>query len=418
MTGQPRKRLVVAQVITRLDRGGSADMAVSLCERLDRDRFELVLVTGPSGRPVEEPASLARRLDITVAVCPHLGREVRPWRDARALAAIRTYLGRQRPDVVHTHTSKAGALGRMAARLAGVPVVHSPHGHLFYGYYGRLGTGLVVAAERVLAPLARRVAVLTDTSREEHLARAIGRRWQYETVPSGADLRRYRPDDELRERVRAELGVGDAFVVGWAGRLSEVKGPDIFVEAAPRIAAEVPEAAFLVAGDGPLGETAEARAAELGVAERCRFLGHRDDLEAVLNACDVFLVTSRNEGLGLAAVEALACGVPVVAPAVGGLPELLERGESGVLVPIGEPRPAPATGPRGASFPDSAVVTAADGVARAVVRLALSPVERERLAAAGRKRSKRFDIELIVAHFADIYEQISRPGGGRHTTRC
>ncbi len=413
MREQTQERPVVAQVITRLDRGGSSDMVVELCERLDRDRFEVVLITGPSHQPVEEPTSLARRLGITVAVCPYLVREINPWRDGRALAALRTYLGRLRPDVVHTHTSKAGALGRIAARLAGVPVVHSPHGHLFYGYFGRVGAGLIVQAERTLAPLAERIAVLTDSSREEHLARGIGCRWQYETVPSGVDLEMYRPDEEVRTRFRGEFGIAEGeCAVGWAGRMDAVKGPDIFIEAAARIAAEVPEATFIIAGDGPLRPAAVARADELGIADRCRFLGYRNDMPALLNACDLFVLTSRNEGLGLTAVQSLACGVPVVAPAVGGLPELLEGGGCGVLVPAGFTDAPPVSGPPGARFPDSGAVTVGDEVARAVVRLALSPGERERLAAAGRQRARRFDIDLISGQLSDIYAEVARRSTG------
>jgi glycosyltransferase involved in cell wall biosynthesis len=382
------QRLKIAQIITRLDRGGSADVAVALCERLDRARFDVTLVAGPADAPVVDPAELARRADITVAECPDLVREVSPRRDLRALLALRKYLAKLRPDVVHTHTSKAGALGRLAARLAGrVPVVHAPHGHLFYGYYGRLGTGLVVTAERALAPLAERIAVLTDASRDEHLARGIGCSWQYVTVPSGIDLDRFRPDAAAGRAMRAEFGLGEAFVVGWAGRFVEVKGPDLFVEACGRMAAELPAARFVLAGDGPLRGAAESRAAELALADRFRFLGPRDDMAAVFNACDVLAVSSRNEGLGLAAVEAMACGVPVVATAVGGLPELLGGGRSGALV-----------GP-------TDVVRA---MAEAVVRLAGDPEAGAALGRAGRERAGVFGIDKTVERFADLYEELAR----------
>jgi len=241
------ERLRIAQVITRLDRGGSSDMVIALCERLDPERFDVTLVTGPAADPVEEPAALARRLGITAVECPHLAREVRPRADLRALLGLRSAFEKMRPHVVHAHTSKAGALARLAARLAGVPAVYSPHGHLFYGYYGKVGTALVVLAERVLASVGRqRIAVLTDESRAEHLARGIGRFDQFVTIPSGIDLKRFVRDDAARRAMRSELRLApEDFAAGWVGRFVEVKGPDVFIEACGLIAKDLPNAVFV-----------------------------------------------------------------------------------------------------------------------------------------------------------------------------
>jgi len=384
------ERIRTVQVITRLERGGAAGAVVALCEKLDRDRFDLTLICGPSRNPVARPDELARRLGIPVLACPHLKRPVRPLADLRALLWLRRTLRSLRPDVVHAHTSKAGALGRLAAGR--VPVIYSPHGHLFYGYHGKLGTALVVLAERALAPRADRIAVLTETSRAEHLGRRIGRFDQFVTVPSGVDLERFGPDEEARSRVRAEFGFGAGIpVVGWAGRFTHVKGPDVFVEAAARIAAGLPEAGFVLAGDGELRAETERRAEELGLANRCRFPGHRDDVAGLLNACDVFVLTSRNEGQGLAVVEAMACGTPVVATDVAGVGEVLLDGRAGVLARPGDPR----------------------AVADAVTRLLRDEPRRRELERLGLERARDFALDAMVRRFENLYEESAQTCGSR-----
>jgi glycosyltransferase involved in cell wall biosynthesis len=379
---KPSHSIKIAQIITRLDPGGSADVVLALCERLDRARFDVTLVTGPGSDSAAAPPDVAGRVGVDVTECAGLTREVSAWRDFRALMSLYSYLRRLRPHVVHTHTSKAGALGRLAAAWCGIPVVHSPHGHLFYGYYGALGTELVVAAERMLAPYAGRIAVLTETSRTEHLERGIGRMPQYEVVPSGIDLGRFTPDPTRRGRMRTELGLTDEFLIGWIGRFSEVKAPDVFIDACARVADRVDTARFVLAGDGELRDETEARAAKLGVAGRCQFLGRRDDIPALLNACDLLVLSSRNEGLGLAAIEAMACGVPVVATDVGGLHELLPDGP---LAPPDDP----------------------EALARRMIAMINDTSRRKVLVAAGLERATAYGLDEMTERFAAIYEELA-----------
>ncbi len=382
------RRLKIAQIITRLDPGGSAEVVIALCQRLDRERFDVTLITGPGTDAGEGPRELAERAGVTVAECPNLRREVAPLEDLRALLALVRYLRRIQPDVVHPHTSKAGALGRMAAAWAGgMPVVHSPHGHLFYGYYGAVGTGLVVLAERILAPLARRIAVLTDISRTEHLSRGVGSFEQYVTLYPGIDHRRFTYHEATRAAMRAELGLGpEQFVIGWAGRFTRVKGPDIFIEACGRVAGRLPDAFFLLAGDRELRTQTEQRAKSLGILDRCNFLGQRHDIPRILNACDAFALPSRNEGLGLAAGEAMACGTPVVAADVGGVREVLRGGHAGVVVPAQD---VPA-------------------LAEALAALALDERKCSRLRRAGLKRARDFDLGRMTDAFSGLYEELAQ----------
>ncbi len=371
-------------------------MVRALCERLDPSRFDLTLIAGPlpaspagqTAPPAGTPDQPAPAPGMTITQCPHLLRKISPLNDLRALISLRTILKKLRPDVVHTHTSKAGALGRIAARLAGrIPVIHSPHGHLYYGYYGRLRSSLIVLAERILAPLARRIAVLTDTERTDNLRRNIGKPAQYLTVPSGIDLNTFRPDPALRERTRTQLALADRFAIAWIGRLTHVKGPDIFIDACAHLAARLPNAAFVIAGDGNLRTAIKHRAHTSAIADRCRFLGHRNDIHAVLNASDALVLSSRNEGLGLTIIEAMACAVPVVATDVGGVRAVLQNGRCGLLVP-----PTSAT-PR--------------DLANAVVRIAGDQTLRRNLILAGLARSKDFDLAAVVRRFADIYEELA-----------
>ena len=377
-------RIKVLEIITRLDRGGSTDMVLALCEWLNRERFDVTLVAGPSRD--NDLAALARELGIRNYICPTLVRPIRPFADARALRTLETIIRSERPDIIHTHTSKAGALGRVAARRAGVPVIHTTHGHVFYGY-GRLSGKLFALIERRLAPLAKRITVLTDIERDEHLERGIGRPEQFVTIPSGIDLSRFRVDSTLREKTRSSLGLTGPAVC-WAGRFARVKAPGLFVEACAKVARDVPEAIFLMAGDGELRTETEQLARKLGIYDRMKFLGHRRDMPAVLNACDAFVLSSLNEGLGLAAIESMACGVPIVATNVGGVPEVLQSGRAGLLVPPN-----------------------ADAIAAGIIALIRDSAWRSALCEAGLVRVRDFDIANVVSRFERLYEETIRCGG-------
>jgi glycosyltransferase involved in cell wall biosynthesis len=299
------------------------------------------VASGPAAQPTPLLDHARRQNGLALVEIPTLGRPIVPHRDLTALLAIVRLLLRGRYDVIHLHTSKAGALGRIAALLLGQTerVIHQPHGHLFQGYYRRLGTSLVVLAERCLAPLARLHVTLSQAGTEEHLRRGVGRPGQFRTLPSGIDFRALRAARAQREACRRRLGYGASdLVVGTLCRLEPVKGTEDLLEGFAMAARSRPHLRLVIGGDGPLRESLAALARSHGLGDRVRVEGRWMPPEEVLPALDLFVLASRNEGMGRALVEAMALGVPVVGTTVGGIPEVLLQGESGLLVPPGRPR--------------------------------------------------------------------------------
>jgi glycosyltransferase involved in cell wall biosynthesis len=324
----------VVRVIARLNIGGPAIHATLLTARLDPARFHTTLVTGSEDASEGNYLALHGR-EAAVELIPDLGREIRPLRDLRTLAALMRVIRRVRPHIVHTHTAKAGAVGRLAAALCGVPVVvHTFHGHVLRGYFSPAKTAVYRNIERGLARRTDRLLTVTDLVRDELLALGVGRPEQYITVPLGFDLAPLVHAAGRRGELRAELGVGAAPLVGIVARLVPIKAHEIFLDAAARIRAAVPDARFLIVGDGECRQALEARVDALGLREAVRFLGWRADLDRLYADLDVVVLTSRNEGSPVALIEAMAAGVPVVSTAVGGVPDVVAHGTSGLLAPV------------------------------------------------------------------------------------
>ena len=375
-------------LITRLDRGGSSDCTLFQAIGTARRGHAAVVASGPSVAvsPLLERAR--REPGVRFLTVPSLLRPLRPWRDLRALLEVARLLRRGRFDVIHLHTSKAGVLGRATARLLGLTerVVHQPHGHLFYGYYGAVGSWLVLWTERRLASWARLHLTLTGRGTEEHLARRVGRKEQFRTIPSGIDLAPLRRAARRRAALRAQLGyAADDLLVGTLCRLEPIKGPDVLLSAFAVAAGTRPAMQLLLAGDGPMLEPLRAEAARLGLGSRVRFAtGWRAPAE-ILPALDLFVLASRNEGMGRALVEAMAVGVPVVGAAVGGVPDLLQDGESGDLVPAGD----------------------VEALARAIGGLADDAGARASLARRGRARSLSYGAGRMVHRLLRLYEDVA-----------
>lgn len=327
----------VVRIITRLNIGGPAIHALLLTARLDRGRFEPLLVTGATTADEGDMLPLAAQLGVRPYFIPELGRVVRPGQDLLALGRLVRLLRRLRPTIVHTHLAKAGALGRLAARLAGVPVVvHTYHGHVFHSYFSPLRTRAVLAAEQFLAGLTDCLVAVGERQRRELVGYGFRPR-QLVAIPLGLDLERYLIPAP-RGALRQELGVPPAApLVGIVARLVPIKAHDDFLRAAARLLQARADVHFAIVGDGERRAALEALAEELGLAERVHFVGWRRDLPAVYADLDVVCLTSRNEGSPVALIEAMAAARPVVATAVGGVPEVVQDGVSGLLVPPRDP---------------------------------------------------------------------------------
>jgi glycosyltransferase involved in cell wall biosynthesis len=324
----------VVRIVARLNIGGPAIHAILLASRLDPARFTTTLVTGTEEAAEGSYLALHGR-DVPREVVPDLGREIRPIADLRALRTLMRLMRRVQPHIVHTHTAKAGAVGRLAAILTGVPVVvHTFHGHVLRGYFSPARTAVYRAIERGLARHTQRLLTVSDRVRDELLALGVGRPHQYTTVPVGLELGPLLQAEGRRGELHRELRVGDAPLVGIVARLVPIKAHEVFLAAAARVHAVLPQARFIIVGDGERRQELEQQVDALGLGGVTHFLGWRADLDRVYADLDVVVLTSRNEGSPVALIEAMAAGVPVVATAVGGVPDVVADGTSGLLAPI------------------------------------------------------------------------------------
>lgn len=378
--------LKIVHLITRLDSGGSAESTFLAAREFRKKGWETSLWAGRGFDLPREIESEAAAAGIPIVFIPSLVRSVRPWKDLRAFLAIRRLLKKEKPDILHTHTSKAGFLGRLAGWLAGVPaIVHTPHGHVFYGYFGPLKTRFYIFLERLAARWTDVILPLTPRGIEEHLARKIGRREQYAAIPDGVDFSALSYSPRLREEARRRYGVPDPFpVVGSVGRFVPIKGFDLIVEAAPQVLREFPSAAFYLGGVGPIKEKCLQKARELGIENKVIF----DEFQEVLrplHLLDIFLLPSRNEGMSRTLLEAMGLKRAVVASAVGGVPDVIREGKTGLLV-----------------APDNS-----EALAKAILKLLKNPELRRQMGeAAADEARRRFGLEKMIASLEEIYQQV------------
>ncbi len=324
MSRRPRVLLVV----THLDPGGAQETVILLAGGLGEAGYDVTVAARSGAEEARVSAAGAE-----VVRLEHLFRPVSPSRDVRAYRELGRLL-RRGFDVVHTHSSKAGVLGRVAARRMRVPaIVHTSHGLPVTPDMGRGTRTILVAAERAAARSCDAVVAVSRATARELTELRIARPEQIVVIPSGVDVTRF-ANARDRGGARKALGVDpSAPVVGWVGRHFEQKRPEQVIAAARRIVAEVPDAVFVMAGDGPLLE--QSRAAAAG-EPRIRVLGHRGDVETVYAALDVMLLASAWEGLPRTVIEAHAAGVPVVSTDVSGVGEVVAEGSTGFLVPAGD----------------------------------------------------------------------------------
>ncbi len=333
------RRWRIVHVITRLELGGAQENTLYCVAHHDRSRYEVGLVAGRGGILDPEARAIA---DAEVDLVGWLRHPLHPLWDPVALLRLAAALRRRAVDVVHTHSSKAGIVGRVAARLARVPaVVHTAHGWSFHDEQPPPLRLLYRTLERAAGAITDRVVVVAESDRAKGIAAGIARPERYRLVRSGIDAGAYRRGSVPREETRRSLGFApEDFVVGTLACLKQQKAPLDFVEAARIARGRDPRFRFFIAGDGPLREAVERRIRETSMRDSIRLLGWRRDVVDLLHAMDAFVLTSRFEGLPRAVLQAMAAGVPVVATAVDGTPDVVRDGETGLLVPPGRPEAA------------------------------------------------------------------------------
>ncbi len=328
----------VAHIITRMIVGGAQQDVLHLCDALRRrPGWDAVLITGPPLGPEGELLSEVRRRGLAHYVLPQLRRQVNPWRDVAALAALVRAVRRVRPTIAHTSSSKAGILGRLAARVAHVPVVvHSIWGLPFHPCASPSVNAAFIAAERIAGAVTDHFCCVSRAMATGFLKAGIGHPGQFTVVRSGIDVDAYLAASARREATRRRLGFApDDVVIGKVARLFPLKGHRFLIDAAPQIVQRCPTARFLLVGEGVLRHELVQRAARQGVRERVTFTGlvPPQDVPALISAMDVLVHASLREGLARVLVEALLCERPVVTYDMDGAPEVILDGVTGRLVP-------------------------------------------------------------------------------------
>jgi len=330
----------IVHIITRLILGGAQENTLYTCEDLMGRGHEVTLVTGPALGPEGELVERARQKGVPLVFVDALRRAINPWRDAASYFALKRILRNAGPHVVHTHSSKAGVLGRKAARAAKVPiVVHTIHGLPFHPYQSALLNRLYVALERKAARASDAVISVADAMTEKALAEGVAPAEKFTTIYSGMEVEPFLDDSDDGSAVRAELGIPPgALVVGKVARLFHLKGHEDLLRAAAKVVEKVPAAYFLLVGSGILEARLRRLAAELGVAERVVFAGLVPParIPTMIKAMDVLVHASYREGLARALVQALLSARPVVAYDLDGAPEVVLHGRTGYLVRAGD----------------------------------------------------------------------------------
>lgn len=327
----------VAHLITKLELGGAQQNTLFTVSHLDRARFRPALIAGEHGILDEEAKALC---DVAYYQVPSLVRRISPLRDLRALTALTSLLARLKPTIVHTHSSKAGILGRWAARLARVPIIiHSIHGFGFTRYQHPVVQRTLIALERAAARFTTRFFAVSEANRRLGIELGLFAEEQCTVIRSGVDLaalRQTRVDVAAKKR---ELGCHPEWpLIGMIAPLKPQKAPLDFVRAAVLVRKAKPNTQFLLVGDGELREAIEAEVRRLGLSDAFSLTGWRRDIAEVMRCFDVFVLTSLWEGLPRVYLEALASGVPIVGTKVDGAAEVIQEGVNGYLTEPGDVR--------------------------------------------------------------------------------
>ena len=326
----------VLRVIARLNVGGPALHVTYLARGLAERGYETTLVAGDVARGEASMSFVAEQAGVEIVTLPGLSRELSPVRDALAAFRLARLIRKLRPDVVHTHTAKAGAVGRTAALLAWPRrpvVVHTFHGHVLRGYFGTGGTLVFRAIETLLARASDRLIAVSPEVRDELVALHVAPRERFSVVRLGIELEPRVHFEGDPAEVRRRHGIPEGkFVVGWFGRMTAVKRTDDLLTMLAGVRERGVDALLLLVGDGDDRERLEQRAHDLGLARSCLFLGYQEDVAPWYAICDAVVLTSASEGTPVTIIEALAAGRPVVATKVGGVPDVVDEGETGFLV--------------------------------------------------------------------------------------
>jgi glycosyltransferase involved in cell wall biosynthesis len=388
----------ILRVIARLNMGGPALHVAYLTDGLKKHGYDTTLVAGSLARGEDSMAFVADARDVAVVRIDELGREISPLRDLVATFRLARLIRRERPQILHTHTAKAGTVGRVAALLTGSRrppiVVHTFHGHVLRGYFGPVRSLFFRLLERWLASRTTALVAVSPQVRDDLVSLGIAPRERFAVIRLGIELdERVAAEQNGRAESRRYLGIPDErFAIGWIGRMTPVKRTDDVLVAFKRLRDRGVDATLCMVGDGPDRAGLELRAHELGIVRDTLFLGYQEDVAPFYAAFDALVLPSSNEGTPVSVIEALGAGRPVVATRVGGVPDIVRDGEDGFLVEPG----------------------ATDELADRLARLARNPALRERMGKQGRERVlPRYAVDRLVGDMDQLYRALLSAAGGR-----
>ena len=372
----------VVFIVTRLNIGGVAIHVANLASGLRKFSFEVVIVAGTLSEGEGDMSDLPQLNSVEVISLPELGRQIKWTDDIIAFRRLWQILSEQRPHIVHTHTAKAGTLGRLAACLCGIPAVfHTYHGHVFHGYFSAPRTKLVLWVERLLARLTNRlIAISPEQLHELSEKYKIAPATKFCMIPLGVDLSGLLnlPANDATSSKRT------SHRIGIVGRLVPIKNHALFLEMAQRLLARRKDVEFMIYGGGELETWLRTRVIKLGIADHIRFYGWQRDIQQLYSSLDLLVVTSKNEGTPMSVIEAMAAAKPVVATRVGGVPDLIRHGWNGMLAEPGD----------------------ADQLAKLVIDLLDDSQLAKRLARNGREFvAQQFTIQCMIDTIVPLYEE-------------
>jgi glycosyltransferase involved in cell wall biosynthesis len=382
------------RIIARLNIGGPAIHVINLNAGLASNRYAPLLVTGMEAPHEGSLKHHAVARGLRMAVLPELGREIDFAKDLSTVCKIFRIIRREKPHIVHTHTAKAGFVGRVAARLAGVPVVcHTFHGHVLRGYFVPAKSRLFTLVEKFCACLSDRVITLNDLLKNELMAMGVAHTDRIVVAPLGLDLKDFGQPQRGCGGFRSELKLRKEHkLVAVVGRLVKIKNIHLFIDAARIVRQHAPETHFAVIGDGEHRSELERHARSIGMSNAVHFTGWRRDLANIYPDLDAIVSSSDNEGTPVSLIEAMAAGCPVVATKVGGVPDLLEHGQFGRLTPQGD----------------------SCALAEAILKVLREPELTSEMARKARETVlKRYSIERLISDMDQLYMSLLTTKGIR-----
>jgi glycosyltransferase involved in cell wall biosynthesis len=385
----------VLRVIARLNMGGPTLHVSYLTKGLDERGYETTLVAGQLARGEDSMSYAAETLGIDVVQVPELHRDLSPVYDPVAVKRLVAEIQRVRPHIVHTHTAKAGAVGRMAALLAGDAkppvVVHTFHGHVLRGYFDPVRTEFFRETEKFLARHTTRLIAVGPEVRDDLVELGVAPAEKFTVIRLGIDLESRVGDGSAGAELRRQFGIpAERFVVGWIGRMTGIKRVPDVLETFKRLLALGIDAQLVLVGDGPERDRLEEQAHELGIQKRTLFAGYQREISEYYDLFDAFLLPSRNEGTPVVAIESLAARTPVVATRVGGVPDVVRDGIDGYLTDVGD----------------------VDALAERLAELARDPGLRARMGDAGREHViPRYRVSRLVDDVDELYRELLAEAG-------